>query len=197
MSKKKSVPSAVADGSVDQAAVEDPQPIRACSHNPTAQPPECGFCYAPAEVINGTSKGPQVIASPASEFTPAPGQPQMYSIVDVMRIAQEMARSIVEGMRAPTEEERLLKERKRNERNRLIEEQRESRERDEELKRNCPHMRADANGGSHSTIAAVHNYPDGLPRGICQMCGFWIKPNDPLYDRVIALHNSAMQAVIA
>ena len=106
----------------------------------------------------------------------------------------EFGRSLVQAMREPTEEEKLIAKRKKETRDALIREQLESVEARRREQENCPHRRATADGKEHSTIVAVHNYPDGIPRGICEMCQIIIEPGTQLYPQVIISHQAAMQS---
>jgi hypothetical protein len=106
----------------------------------------------------------------------------------------EFGRSLVQAMREPTEEEKVQAARRKKMRDDLIKEQMESVKARRQEQENCPHIRSTSDGRQHSTITAVHNYPDGIPRGICTMCQIIIERGDKHYEQVIISHQAAMQS---
>lgn len=64
----------------------------------------------------------------------------------------------------------------------MQQQQREMIEADELRKRNCPHERRERNGNTTDKIMLVHNFPDGLTRGICLLCRDVFQPAH--YERI-------------
>ncbi|HWF05577.1 MAG TPA: hypothetical protein VHA06_17965, partial [Candidatus Angelobacter sp.] len=89
-----------------------------------------------------------------------------------------MVEKIVRGLREPSDEEKIVLARKKEDRAKLIKEQFETIAAQKELQDMCPHERGTADGKSHTCVTALHNYADFQVRGICSMCQKIIEPGD-------------------
>jgi hypothetical protein len=112
--------------------------------------------------------------------------------VEMMEVMGAMVEKIVRSLREPSEEEKLALERRKRDRTRTIQEQLETIKQQHEFKQMCPHERATADGKSHTCISALHNYIDGVLRGICSLCDDIMAPGHPSYKQVIMQHNLAV-----
>lgn len=103
---------------------------------------------------------------------------------------------IVRGLREPTEEQKREIERKKRDRATAIREQQEMLRARKEHQDSCPHETETADGKTHSNISAVHNYHDGIVRGICSLCLKMIEPHDSEYKIVKARHQQAARSMM-
>jgi hypothetical protein len=118
-------------------------------------------------------------------------------IPDPVKQAEMMAGivdKIVRGLREPSDEEKASIAKRKADRAKLIQEQFEMIAQQKEIRDMCPHERGTADGKSHSTVTAIHNYPDGKVRGICNMCQDIIEPGDEDYRLVLISHQQQMQS---
>lgn len=109
----------------------------------------------------------------------------------------EMIKQVVLALREPTAEQKQLEERKKRDRAQAIREQAEMIEARRLSQELCPHESATSDGKTHTTIAAVHNFADGVLRGICQACNKIIEPGDQEFKIVVAQHNQAVRSMYA
>jgi len=108
-------------------------------------------------------------------------EPQKQAAAPSVMDTAQLIKSIVQELRAPTEEELAVKARKDRDRRAILKQQNDMRRAQIKRQDDCPHVRKD--GSSH--VVAVHNFPDGVVRGICQQCQDIIMPGDPEYHQVI------------
>lgn len=113
---------------------------------------------------------------------------------ETMAMMGEMVERIVRGLREPSEEEKATIARNKASRAQLIKEQIDMIADQQQMQDYCPHERATVDGKSHSLITALHNYSDGLVRGICSDCRKIIMPADPEYKQVRISHHLATAA---
>lgn len=124
----------------------------------------------------------------------APKLPANTEKAEMLELVNAMVEKFVKGMREPSEEDKAILERKKTTRAQLIREQFEMIAQQKRIQDFCPHERATIDGKSHGTVTALHNYPDGMVRGICNMCQKIIEPGDDCYRMVTISHYLAMSA---
>jgi hypothetical protein len=111
---------------------------------------------------------------------------------EMLEVMGAMVERILKGMREPTEEQKAELARKKRDRNRTIQEQLDMIKQQQEFRNMCPHERATSDGKSHTCISALHNYVDGVLRGICSLCDDILEPGHPSFKQVIMQHNLAV-----
>jgi hypothetical protein len=103
---------------------------------------------------------------------------------------------IIRGLREPSEEQKEADRRRKANRAIAIKEQAEMLEAQQAFRDNCPHETSTSDGKSHSNITAIHNFADGVVRGVCNICQGMIEPgNKEFYRIVIAQHNLAVRSM--
>lgn len=111
---------------------------------------------------------------------------------EMLEVMGAMVEKIVRGLREPSDEEKAELARKKRDRARTIQEQLEMIHQQHEFKKMCPHERATADGKSHTTVSALHNYIDNVLRGTCGICHTIIEPGEDGFRQVIMQHNLAV-----
>lgn len=91
-------------------------------------------------------------------------------------------KSTVETLRAPTPQEQAILDRRKREAQQLKRDQADSIREQQMIQENCAHKRGD---GKYR-IATLHNFPDGIIRGICLINQCMIEPGNPHYAHVVS-----------
>lgn len=112
-----------------------------------------------------------------------------------MQAMMAMVGAVIKGLREPSDEEKAEKARRQRDRLAAIKEQSEMMQAIKDFQENCPHESDTDDGKTHSTISAIHNFPDGIPRGICSQCWKLIEQGDPYFKtHVVPRHRQAMRS---
>lgn len=152
-----------------------------------------------AKVYLGDADRPATATEIAMAVSTAFGEQIKALQPDPVQQAQMIASivgDIVKKLREPSEEEKAAMQLRKVRREQLIKEQFENLANGRLLQDLCPHERGTVDGKSHSTVTALHNYVDGVVRGVCCMCQKIIEPGDESYRLVKISHALAMSSAI-